>query len=182
MAYQETNPSKDSSDVKKDDCLNNRIGVLTRREVEARVLAPIVDALGERFGREEVVKVVTESIIKIAHEQGEEMAASLGGKGSDAFMESLQFWTMDDALELEVLRHTDESLDFNVTRCRYAEMYRELGIPELGAVFSCNRDFALIEGFNPEATLTRTQTIMAGATHCNFRYQFPVKEKPQDAG
>jgi hypothetical protein len=41
----------------------------------------------------------------------------------------------------------------------------------LGAVLSCNRDFALIEGFNPEVELTRTQTIMGGATCCNFRYQ-----------
>ena len=29
------------------DTLNARIGVLTRREVEARILAPVIDALGE---------------------------------------------------------------------------------------------------------------------------------------
>jgi predicted ArsR family transcriptional regulator len=50
-------------------------------------------------------------------------------------------------------------------------MYRALGIPEVGALLSCNRDFALIEGFNPDVALERTQTIMQGATHCDFRFR-----------
>jgi hypothetical protein len=50
-------------------------------------------------------------------------------------------------------------------------MYRALGIPEVGALLSCNRDFALIEGFNPDVELERTQTIMQGATHCDFRFR-----------
>jgi hypothetical protein len=48
---------------------------------------------------------------------------------------------------------------------------RSMGVPELGAVLSCNRDAALIEGFNPDITLTRTQTTMQGAPCCDFRYR-----------
>ncbi|MCB0121198.1 MAG: L-2-amino-thiazoline-4-carboxylic acid hydrolase [Caldilineaceae bacterium] len=155
------------------DTLTQKIGVLTRREVEARILAPIIEALGERFGREEVIEVVKETIINIAKEQGSELAQPLGGCGSREFLDSLQYWTKDDALQIELLQQSEEALDFNVKRCRYAEMYRALGIPELGALFSCNRDHALIDGFNEKATLTRTQTIMEGASHCDFRYQFP---------
>ena len=33
------------------DTLNEKIGVLTRRETEARILAPIIEALGQEFGR-----------------------------------------------------------------------------------------------------------------------------------
>ena len=47
------------------DELNQRIGVLTRRETEARILAPLLDALGEEFGRERVLNVLRETIIKI---------------------------------------------------------------------------------------------------------------------
>jgi hypothetical protein len=61
---------------------------------------------------------------------------------------------------------------------RYAEMYRALGVPELGALLSCNRDFALGEGFNPEMTLTRTQTIMEGAPFCDFRYKVAAGAPP----
>jgi hypothetical protein len=50
-------------------------------------------------------------------------------------------------------------------------MYRALGIPEVGALLSCNRDFSLVEGFNPAVTLTRTQTVMEGAPHCDFRFE-----------
>ena len=77
----------------------------------------------------------------------------------------------DDALTIDVLEQDAERYDFNVTRCRYAEMYRELGIPELGAVLSCNRDFSLIEGYNKDVELTRTQTLMDGAACCDFRYR-----------
>ena len=69
-----------------------------------------------------------------------------------------------------MLEQSDERLTFNIRRCRFAEMYRALGIPELGTLFSCNRDFALAQGFNPEIVLTRTQTIMEGALFCDFRY------------
>ncbi|MCK4976541.1 MAG: L-2-amino-thiazoline-4-carboxylic acid hydrolase, partial [Anaerolineales bacterium] len=71
---------------------------------------------------------------------------------------------------------TEDSFSFNVTRCRYAEMYVELGVPELGVLLSCNRDFALIEGFNPEVNLTRTQTIMEGAPFCDFRFMLREEE------
>lgn len=157
------------------DTLTARIGVLTRRETEARILAPIINALGERFGRDEVIEIVRETIVAVAEEQGGQLAEQMGGDSLEHFTDSLQYWTQDDALEIEVLNQDDETLDYNVTRCLYAEMYRALGIPELGAVLSCNRDYALIDGFNENVELTRTQTIMGGATHCDFRY----KLKPQ---
>ena len=160
----------------KPDTLTQQIGVLTRREVEARIMAPIIDALGEKFGREEVVEVVREAIVNLSRQQGGELADAMGGKGCGAFESSLQYWTKDEALKLDVLEQNETTLNFNVVRCRYSEMYRDLGIPELGAVFSCNRDYALIEGFNPDARLTRTQTLMEGKSHCDFRYEFPAEK------
>ncbi len=153
------------------DTLNARIGVLTRREVEARLLGPLVEALSAEFGRERVVAILREAIVGIARRQGEQLAESMGGPSLAHFAESLQFWTMDNALEIEVLAQTEEAFSFNVTRCRYAELYRSLGLTELGAVFSCNRDAALIEGFASDIELTRTQTILGGAGYCDFRYQ-----------
>ena len=57
------------------------------------------------------------------------------------------------------------------TRCRYAEFYKELGEPELGFLLVCGADFTTAEGFGPDIKLTRTQTIMQGASHCDFRYK-----------
>lgn len=160
------------------DTLNARIGVLTRREVEARILAPLIDALGDAFGREAVIEVVRETIIRIAQEQGAALAHSMSDDSLPAFADSLRFWTQDNALEIEVLAQDEDRFDFNVTRCRYAELYRSLGIPELGAVLSCNRDWALIQGFNPTVELERTQTIMQGAPACDFRYRRAIASQP----
>jgi L-2-amino-thiazoline-4-carboxylic acid hydrolase len=148
----------------------NAIGVLTRREIEARILVPLVEALSREFGRDRVVAILHDTIVDIARRQGRALAEGAGETSLEAFAATLEPWTRDDAMRIDVLEHSHDRFAFNVTRCRYAEMYRALGIPELGAVLSCHRDAALIEGFNPDITLTRTQTIMQGAPCCDFRY------------
>jgi hypothetical protein len=168
----------DDSRVVSADRLNKAIGVLTRREVEARILAPVIEALGKEFGEERVVRVIRDTIIRIARAQGDLLAQEMGGRSLSHFADSLKAWTQDDALELDVLEQSDDDFAFNVTRCRYAELYRELGISELGSILSCGRDFALIEGFNPNISLSRTQTIMDGAPYCDFRYTRNRKHGP----
>lgn len=150
----------------------NAIGVLKRREIEARILAPFVDALGERFNREEVIEILRRTIIRVAQEQGVALAEAMGDDSLESFAGKMDAWTKDDALHIDILEQNEGRFSFNVTRCRYAELYRALGIPELGAVLSCNRDFTLVEGFNPEIKLTRTQTIIEGAPFCDFRYLY----------
>jgi len=154
------------------DDLNAKLGVLTRREVEARILIPVINALGDTFGRDEVLAVVRDTIVKIAREQGAALGRQMGGNSLKNFVDSLAYWTQDKALEIDVIEESDEVLSFNVTRCRYAELYESLGIREIGTSFSCTRDFALIEGFNPEISLERSQTIMEGAEYCDFRYRW----------
>jgi len=149
----------------------NTIGVLTRREIEARVLIPVIDAVGREFGRDRVIEIVRHVILGLARDQGQALAAAAPDTSLESFAATLGPWTRDDAMRIDLVEQTAERFGFNVTRCRYAEMYRAMGIPELGAVLSCNRDAALIEGFNPAITLTRTQTIMQGAACCDFRYE-----------
>lgn len=153
-----------------DDDLNAEIGVLTRREVEARILAPVIDALSKKFGHDQVLDIVRETIIQIATDQGAELAEHMGGNSLQHFADSLQYWTKDKALEIEVIEQTEETFLFNVTRCRYADLYKRLGVSGHGTIFSCARDFALIKGFNKKITLNRTQTIMEGAAYCDFHY------------
>ena len=168
-------PMKNENDSKAvnpiPDTLNETIGVLTRREVEARILAPLIDALGNEFGRQKVIGILRETIIRIAEEQGDLLSQLMGGDSLEHFYKSLEFWTKDGAMEVETIEQTAEVFSFNVTRCRYAELYEKLGIAELGTSLSCARDFALIKGFNPNIELKRTQTLMDGADFCDFRYR-----------
>jgi hypothetical protein len=148
----------------------NEIGVLKRREIEARILMPVLERLGAELGQERVFAIAREVIIEVARAQGRELAGQMGGNSLEHFAASMENWKKGDAYRMETLEQTPERFSFNVTRCRYAEMYRSLGLAEVGALLSCNRDFSLVEGFNPDIALTRTQTIMGGAPHCDFRF------------
>jgi L-2-amino-thiazoline-4-carboxylic acid hydrolase len=152
------------------DAALNQIGVLNRRLIEARIVAPLLAAMSAEFGVARVHAIARDVITAIAQAQGNELAHHAGGRSLPVLHGTLDKWTANDALTLDVHEVSENTLSFDVTRCRYAEMYRELGIPELGAILSCNRDGALIDGFNPDVELRRTQTLMGGATHCDFRY------------
>jgi hypothetical protein len=80
-------------------------------------------------------------------------------------------YAREDALDYRVIEQSQDAYAFDVTRCRYAEFYKALGEPELGFLLVCSADFTTAEGFGPDIKLTRTQTIMQGASHCDFRYK-----------
>jgi hypothetical protein len=157
----------------------NEVGVLKRREIEARILIPVLEALGQEFGRERVLAITRDVIVDVARQQGRALAEQTGGNGLTDLARGFEAWRKGNALEMDVLEESPERYSFNVTRCRYAEMYKALGVPELGALLSCNRDYSLVEGFNGAVDLERTQTIMQGASHCDFRFR--VKQ-PGEAG
>jgi hypothetical protein len=142
--------------------------LLQQREIEANVVAAVFRAFAEELGEERAREVLAAAIRDLALQAG--CVAAKGGNDLDHLKQAVVKWTEGGALELTVLRDNAEALEFNVTRCQFAEMYHRLGLADLGPILSCGRDGAMIEGFNPEITLTRTQTIMEGAPHCDFRY------------
>ena len=148
----------------------NEIGVLKRREIEARIVAPLIECFAAEFGRDRVVELAREVVVDVARRQGAAFSRQVGADDLGTFADGLEMWTREDALRIDVVERTDTTFAFNVTRCRYAEMYRALGVPELGEILSCNRDGSMIEGFNGSIRFGRTQTIMQGASHCDFRY------------
>ena len=153
------------------DTLNDQVGVLVRREIEARILGPMIDAFADAFGRERVLEIVRSTIVEIARSQGRAMRTPGDGNDLEDFAGTLGAWKRGGALETNILASSGDAFDFNVIRCRYAEMYRAIGMEELGSILSCARDYALIEGFNESVDLARTRTIMEGASHCDFRYR-----------
>jgi predicted ArsR family transcriptional regulator len=155
----------------------NAVGLLNRREIEARLLTPLLDALMGEFDRERVLEIVRKVIQEIAHQQGVQLANSMEANDLEHFALVQETWKKDNAIQTEVLELTRKKFSFNVYRCRYAEMYDHLGIPELGKMLSCDRDFGLIEGFNPNIILTRTQTIMEGADICDFHFELGSSKK-----
>jgi fumarate reductase iron-sulfur subunit len=141
----------------------NKIEILTRREIEARIAAPLIKAFVNEFGKDRTLKIVEPVIKSLARDSGAQLSKV------EHFAKTMPLWSKNDALQFEILEQSDKKFSMNVTRCRYAEMYKELGIQDLGYTLSCARDFAMVEGFNPKIELKRKQTIMEGADYCDFR-------------
>lgn len=152
--------------------------ILERRRIEAMVLKHVYEVISERSGEEEARAVIGQAVSKAAIDHGRGFAEELGrAPDFEDFLAIMPNWTKEDALEIEVVAADKEKLEFNVTRCRYSEMYKEMGLGHIGHLLSCNRDGDFCIGYNPDMELTRTQTIMKGASHCDFRYRMKPKAR-----
>jgi hypothetical protein len=146
-----------------------KISTLKRREIQSTLLACVLDGFIAEIGYEKTMQVASSTIQKDAAQSGKLMAERYGGNSFKELIRMVkEVWADEGALEFTILEETGQSLSFDVTRCQYAELYERLGVKDFGYCLSCNRDAPLIRGFNPRMQLLRTQTIMQGATSCDF--------------
>ena len=148
----------------------SQMDVIDRRKVEAMILGPMLRAFQEEIGVERTNDIARAAITKLAREQGSQFAKGIGANGLEDYASNKDAWRRHGALEVDIIESSPTRYSFDVTRCKYAEMYKSLGFDDLGDIFSCTRDFEFCNGFNSEVKLRRTQTIMQGASHCDFRY------------
>ena len=149
------------------------LSMLEKRKIEAEILKEVYETLKASHGEEVARKTIAESVRRSAIEQARAFAAAApGGTSLKAFQDVMPLWTKGGALEIEVEEQSEASFRFNVTRCRYAETYKAMGLGEIGHLLSCNRDGAFCEGYDPRLKLERSQTIMQGASHCDFKYTY----------
>lgn len=147
------------------------ISMLEKRRIEAALIGEFYAVLKERHGEEEAREIIRVTVKASAITQGGEFRAAFDhAPDLEDFASHLHLWEKDAALERDILHKSPERLDYNITRCAYAEMYREMGLGDIGHLLSCNRDGAFCTGFSEDIELTRTQTIMEGADFCDFRY------------
>ncbi|PZP41169.1 MAG: 2-amino-thiazoline-4-carboxylic acid hydrolase [Azospirillum brasilense] len=147
--------------------------IIERRRIEAELLKEVYETLKAKLGREAAQELIAESVRRSAIAQAAGFAASApGGTSLQSFVDIQRHWTAGGALEIETVGRDATHFAFNVTRCRYAEMYKAMGLGEIGHLLSCQRDGAFCEGYDPKLKMERTQTIMGGASHCDFRYHY----------
>lgn len=148
------------------------VSILEQRRIEAAFAKKLYDVLEDDLGRDEARRLLGKAVIAAARQAGADFAERAGGPTDLlAFANLMKLWQQDDALAIDWLHVAPDQLDFNVTRCRYAESYREMGVEEIGDLLSCNRDGEFCVGYDPRMQMERTQTIMKGSSHCNFRYR-----------
>jgi hypothetical protein len=147
--------------------------IVTRRRIEAAFAKGIFDEMTATFGEEAARAVLARAVVKMAHEVAGEMAARApAGPSLEHFRAIQSLWRAEDALTIEEIPASEGEFHFNVTRCRYAEMYHAMGLGEIGALLSCNREGAFCEGYVPRLMLTLKQKFIHGSSYCDFRYRW----------
>ncbi len=147
--------------------------ILEQRRIEANIIKPIFEEMVSRLGRKQAAEILNTAITRDSIAQAKAYAAAEGGEQTLAsFHALLPQWKASGALEIDMVEESETRMSYNVTRCKYAEMYQDMGLADVGHILSCGRDGTFCTGYNENIKLERTQTIMQGASHCDFRYRW----------
>jgi predicted ArsR family transcriptional regulator len=157
-----------------DYMVDSKLSLLDKTRIQAQVLVPVLRALRAELGKERADAIVKEAL----RHWSKEIFAAIGDsvEGSPRRKWAAMHTAMADITErdvtVEMRRKDKEALEFDITHCRFADFFRALGEPELGALLICETDFDIAATGGGEVSFTRAQTIMQGAPSCTFRYKF----------
>src|SRR4029078_10048456 len=166
--------SKRMTSVLDDYFVNPDVSLLDKTRIQAQVLVPVLRALRTELGKDKADAIVKQPL----RDWSKQLFAAIGDgiEGSPrrkwATIQTVFGEVSGREVEVEILRHDQEALELDVTRCRFAEFFRALGEPELGALLICEADFDIASVGEGAGALDRAQTIMQGAPSCTFRYRF----------
>lgn len=153
---------------------------MQRVKLQAEVLVPVLRHLRAELGE----SAANALIFPVIRARMKTWIAELASSSTGNPIEDWQ--TTSDRLEAlfqgdvdwTVVEHDEDRLHFDVTACRFADFFRQLGEPELGAILTCELDDHIAALFAPAVRFSRPETIMKGASLCPFRYRFGSRNPP----
>lgn len=143
--------------------------ILDATKIQARIVVPIVKALEQELGKDAAHEIVGRAIAESYLAWREKIGFTENshprdeGEGVDG---APQF-----PVEREIVEDDDRSFGHDITGCAFADYFRSIGEPEIGALMTCGVDFAAEARIRPDWEFTRTQTLMQGAPCCDFRWR-----------
>ena len=134
----------------------------------------LLHAMEERFGPEarQVVREMIDSAAAPPRPQPGDPAADLHD-----FCDRLERDCVGSHRWRRVADEPDR-IGYEFTRCLYAEIFRELGEPELGFMF-CAGDDPAVRAFNPDLGFRRTKVLMNGDEICDHVFLVEKDETPR---
>jgi hypothetical protein len=148
------------------------IDELLKRKVKgaARLTVRLLHAFEERFGPE-----AREIVHELAENRQIEPRENPGDPKADlhAFCARLDRGCAGSHRWARVVDEPDR-VAYRYTRCLWAEVYRELGEPDLGRIL-CAGDEPAVEAYHPQLGFQRTQVLMDGDPCCD--HCFYVKKE-----
>lgn len=151
------------------------VSLIDRIKIQAEVLVPVIKTLEAEVGTARAKEILREALAEEFRGLARDWVADAGGDRMAAFMRFAAYSNADDPLEYEQREADPGELRFDVLSCQYARFFQELGEPELGFLLVCSADGPIAEGLG--VGFERTQTLMQGGTHCDFRYVLPTSDE-----
>ena len=155
--------------------------LMQRVKLQTEVLLPLLRHLRAELGEEKANNLVYPVLRRMTKDWIAEIASSESADPIENFRKTseLHLASFEGDVDMNVLRADEERLEVNVMGCRYADFFRQLGEPELGAILTCEMDDHVAELSAPAVSLSLTDTIMKGGTCCPFRYKFNRTENSE---
>ena len=126
-----------------DYLVNPEISLLDKTRIQAQVLVPVLRALRAELGKDKADTIIKQALRDWSRQLFAAIGDGVEGSARRKWATVQSAWNEVTAreVEFETLRHDKEALELDVTRCRFAEFFRALGEPELGALLICEVDF-----------------------------------------
>ncbi len=132
-------------------------------KIQARAVIPIAKKLEETLGVEAAHRLIGDAI---ANSWADFMATRQEPDSHPSAAGGVGFPVKD-----VIIKDTDDEYAVNMVQCDFAEYFRSIGEPEIGALMTCGVDFAVETRLRPAWNFSRSQTLMQGADHCDFCWQ-----------
>jgi predicted ArsR family transcriptional regulator len=157
-----------------DYLVDPKVSLLDKTRIQAQVLVPVLRALRAGLGKDKADALVTRALRDWSRQLFASIAEGIEGspRRKWATLRSAHDEVSAKEVEFEIRRQDKEALDIDVTHCRFADFFRALDEPELGALLVCEADVDVASAGAGAVSLERAQTIMRGAPTCTFRYRF----------
>ena len=143
--------------------------ILEATKIQARAVIPIVKALEKELGKQRAHAIVGSAIADnyVAWRDKRGFTPDTHPRSEDNDGPSFP-------VEKQVVEDTATTYGHDITGCAFADYFRSIGEPEIGALMTCGVDFAAEAHMRPGWEFSRTQTRMQGAPHCDFRWRKKV--------
>jgi hypothetical protein len=162
-------------DDKRSPAGGQEISHVKRRKIQAPIVVALIKGFARELGQDKALAIADRVVREDARSDGRRAGHEYGQDLQGLARVVREVWCKDNGVVIDIVEENEKILAFNVTRCGYAETYDRLGLKEFGVCLSCNRDEPFAKAFGANIKLSRTQTIMEGASHCDFRY---TQEQP----
>ncbi len=146
--------------------------VFSQRQIEARLLQPIIAGLCSVYDEEDIIHNIRGTIERIAFEAGRKFKEEQKDNSLLAYAEHWKQLAAGSSLTIEDFNLSATKLTFKITHCEYAAFYKQINAEKLGSTLSCCRDKAFLQGFSNCIEMHRSKTILEGNPGCEFEFIF----------